>query len=151
MTSTSANPTRRFAYRYGNPAAECDGAYMRAQCRQLATVVTISGDVDATNIDRVSNYAQRFVLAEKPFVLDLSGVHTFSPQAVSLLRTVDQACGSIGVQWCLVPAEPVRRVLSALGDHAACTVADSVPDALNHFFDDMLARRRLLPLLNKTA
>lgn len=150
MTSMSSDSARRFAYRYGNPIVECDGAQMRAQCRQLATVVTISGDVVAANIDRVSQYATRFVLAEKPFVLDLGDVHTFSPEAMSLLRTVEQACASAGVEWCLVAGEPVNRVLRTFAD-AGFVLADSVPEALNCFLEGMLARRRLLPLLNKTA
>lgn len=51
----------------------------------------------------------------------------------------------------MVAAEPVNQVLRTLGDHAAFATADSVPDALNQFLDGLLARRRLLPLLNKTA
>lgn len=148
MASISTNSAQRFAYRYGNPIVECGGAQMRAQCRQLATVVTISGDVDSTNIDRVSQYATRFVLAEKPFVLDLSDVHTFSANAVSLLWSVEQECGAAGVEWCLVSGEPVDRVLQT---HNAFPLADSVPEALNDFLAGMLARRRLLPMLNKTA
>ena len=63
---------------YGNPAVECDGAQMRALCRQLATVVTVSGEINETNVECIGDYAKRFVLMEKPFVLDLSGVSSFS-------------------------------------------------------------------------
>jgi anti-anti-sigma regulatory factor len=151
MTSTSATSARRFGYRYGNPVSECGGAQMRAQCRQLATVVTISGAIDAANIDRVSQYAERHVLAEKSFVLDLSEVHAFPSLAVTLLSTVEQTCSVTDVEWCLVTSEPVRQVLPTLADGAAFTTADSVPEAMHYFLDGTLARRRLLPLLNKTA
>ena len=30
---------------YGNPTFHCDGADIRAHCRQLATVVTVGGTV----------------------------------------------------------------------------------------------------------
>ncbi len=56
---------------YGNPTFDCDGAGIRAHCRQLATVVTIVGDLDVANVDRATRYTRRFILAEKPFVLDL--------------------------------------------------------------------------------
>ena len=39
------------AFRYGNPAVECDGAELRAQCRHLAMVVTVSGVIDDDNFD----------------------------------------------------------------------------------------------------
>ena len=70
---------------YGNPALDCSGAQMRALCRQLATVVTVSGEVNESNLDVITAYARRFVLTEKPFVLDLTGVSSFSPECISLL------------------------------------------------------------------
>ena len=77
---------------YGNPALDCSGAQMRALCRQLATVVTVSGEVNESNLDHISAYAQRFVLTEKPFVLDLTGVNSFSPECISLLYAIDENC-----------------------------------------------------------
>ncbi|OHV06658.1 STAS domain-containing protein [Mycobacterium talmoniae] len=151
MTSMNANTARRFAYRYGNPVFECDGAEMRAQCRQLATVVTVSGDIHPANLDRVTQYATRFVLPEKPFVLDLSNVRALPAQAISLLRAVDEACHVIGVDWCLVAGQPVDEVLRTHGEQDTYAVTDTVPEALNYFLDGILARRRLLPLLHKTA
>ena len=47
---------------YGNPTFDCDGAQIRACCRQLATVVTVTGDLNDTNIDHVTEHAKRFVL-----------------------------------------------------------------------------------------
>ncbi|MCH9667186.1 MAG: STAS domain-containing protein [Actinomycetia bacterium] len=134
---------------YGNPTFDCDGAGIRAHCRQLATVVTISGALNNTNIDRAIRYTRRFILAEKPFVLDLSDVTSFSREAVSLLFTVDDACTAAGVDWSLVASRPVEL---ALLDHGIeVTSCGSVPDALNHFAESMVARRQLLPLLTKTA
>jgi hypothetical protein len=40
------------------PTIERDGVGVRAQSRDLATVLTISGDVDASNAARVSAYAR---------------------------------------------------------------------------------------------
>ncbi len=77
---------------YGNPAFDCAGAQLHAVCRQLATVVTVDGVIDDTNIERVTALALRFVLAEKAFVLDLSGVNSFSAHSVSLLSAVDESC-----------------------------------------------------------
>ena len=43
---------------YGNPPFDCDGAQIRACSRQLATVVTVTGDLDDANLDRVSQLRQ---------------------------------------------------------------------------------------------
>ncbi|RAV18416.1 anti-anti-sigma factor [Mycolicibacterium sp. GF69] len=135
---------------YGNPTFDCAGAQLHAVCRQLATVVTVDGVIDDANIERVTALARRFVLAEKPFVLDLSGVSSCGGQVVSLMYDIDDCCFHAGVAWSVVTSDAVARVLSGAG--VSVPVAESVPDALNRFADSIDQRRRLLPLLtSKTA
>jgi anti-anti-sigma regulatory factor len=136
---------------YGNPAFDCDGAQIRACSRQLATVVTVTGDLNDTNLDKVSQYAKRFVLREKPVVLDLSGVSSATPHIISLLCDIDDACSAAGVEWSLIASQPVTRAVRAFDDRVEVPTVDSVADALNHFAEAMLERRRLLPLLTKSA
>lgn len=137
------------AFRYGNPAVECDGAELRAQCRHLAMVVTVSGVIDDDNFDRLTHKVRRLVLAEKPFALDLSDVTYLSARGVSLLYALDDECDFAGVEWALIASPAVLDVLRMLDDAFPVTV--SVPEALHHFAEGTLARRRLLPLLHKTA
>ncbi|MCF6386760.1 STAS domain-containing protein [Mycobacterium sp. MBM] len=137
------------AFRYGNPAVECDGAELRAQCRHLAMVVTVSGVIDDDNVDRLTHKVRRLVLAEKPFALDLSDVTFLSARGVSLLYALDDECDIAGVEWALIASPEVLDVLRLLDDAFPITV--SVPEALHHFAEGTLARRRLLPLLHKTA
>lgn len=129
---------------YGNPAFDCGEAQLRTVCRQLATVVTVQGVIDDTNIERVTMLALRFIIAEKPFVLDLSGVTSFSAHELSLLSAVDERCFCNDVEWSLIASEPVAYEASGLN----FPVADSVPDALHHFADSIDERRHLFPLLN---
>jgi len=135
---------------YGNPTFECAGAQIRGRCRQLATVVTVNGDIDSVNLDRVTEYTRRFILTEKPFVLDLSGVNSFSPQSVSLLYTLDEGCFNAGVEWSLIASQAVLEALR-IGDRASFPMAPSVPEALHHFAETIEQRRRLLPLLTKKS
>lgn len=136
---------------YGNQAVDCGGAQMRAVCRQLATVVTVTGDINDTNVDLISAYARRFVLTEKPYVLDLTGVNSFSPECISLLYTIDDDCGHAGVEWMVVASQPVHRTLRLFGEGETFLITGSVAEALHHFADRIGERRRLLPILTKTA
>jgi len=136
---------------YGNPPFECNGAQLRVCSRQLATVVTVTGDLTDANLDRVSQYAKRFVLREKPVVLDLSGVNSATPHIVSLLCDVDDACVAAGVEWSLIASQPVTRAVRTFDDRVVLPTVASVADALNQFADAMMERRRLLPLLTKSA
>lgn len=132
---------------YGNPAFECAGATLHAVCRQLATVVTVDGVIDEINLDRLTALALRFVIPEKPYILDLGHVESFATHAVSLLSAIDERCYHRDVEWALIAGEPVRRALQN------CTMtfplADSVPDAMHEFAERLEERRRLLPLLTK--
>lgn len=149
MTVTATTPRRDSTFRYGNPMLDCHGAQLRAQCRQLATVVTVSGRIDLKNVDGLSEQARRFILAEKPFVLDMSGVNSCGALTLPFLRSVDEQCRAIGVEWVLISSSAVDRRLRPATEEFA-TVA-SVPDALEHFADSLESRRRLLPLLARTA
>jgi anti-anti-sigma regulatory factor len=131
---------------------DCDGAAVRAQCRHLATVVTITGAIDSANVDHVIEYAQRFNLPDKPFVLDLSGLETFAPQAVRLLYSVDAACSEAGLDWAVIPSQAVSLTLLLTHEDASFPTAATVHEALQFFADATSARRQLLlPLLTKTA
>jgi anti-anti-sigma regulatory factor len=151
MSNASIDSTPDHGFHYGNPALDCDRAQMSALCRQLATVVSITGVLDDSNLGRAAQYATRYVLCEKPFVLDLSDVAVCSDSAVALMYAIDDASYAAGVEWAVVASPAVLQVLSHYGDPADFHTVDSVPDALHHFADATAARRRLLPILTKSA
>ncbi|BCQ08938.1 sulfate transporter [Mycobacterium heckeshornense] len=146
QTVADLTPRRR------DPVIDCGGARLRAQQRHLATVVTISGVIDAANVDCVSNSCRRFILADSSFILDLSGVDCVGAHAVSLLHRIDHDCCAAQVEWALVPSHAVRQALWITDDDPAFPVVGSVYEALGYFADAIVTRRRLLlPLLTKSA
>jgi anti-anti-sigma regulatory factor len=151
MTVTASGPESNSPFRYGNPTVECDGAQLRAQCRQLATVVSISGCIDDSNVDGLIDRVGHYVLTEKPVILDLSDIRSFAARGAALLESIDDLCDSAGVEWSLVANQSVLRALRLRGDQSIYPTADSVSEALHHFSDVMSERRRLLPLLGKSA
>ena len=152
MNDSISTAAAHLAPRHAHLPVDCNGAAVRAQCRHLATVVTISGAVDASNVDQVIEYAQRFNLPDKSFVLDLSGLDSFAAQGVRLLHRVDDACNAAGLEWALIPSQAVSVTLLVTGEDTSFPIAATVHEALHYFADANTARRRLLlPLLTKTA
>jgi anti-anti-sigma factor len=147
-TTTSASNSR---FRYGNPSVECNGAELHKQCRQLATVLTITGAIDEVNVSQVVAQAKGCIIAEKPFVLDLSGVTSFAAQGIALLDAIDQACFAAGDEWSLIVSQPVSRTMRLCGVDEIFPATPSVPEALHHFSDVAGERRRILPILTKSA
>ena len=123
------------------------GARVRAHCRHLATVVTVRGEIDGVNVDRIGDYIQRFVVEQTNLVLDMSDVTHFAPAGISLLHGLDEDCRAAGVEWTLV-ANPA--VIDLLDD--MFPIAGSVHAALRNLADAIVSRRQLvLPLIRKSA
>ena len=137
------------ATRHGYGTFNCGGAQIRAHCRHLATVVTVRGDIDAGNAERVSEYLWRFTLGSNPVVLDLSDVSHFAAKGASLVRRLDEDCRAAGVEWILVASPAVAALLD---DRGELPIARSVREALRTLAEAIVDRRQLvLPLIKKTA
>jgi anti-anti-sigma factor len=126
-----------------DPTVGDDRVRIRAHCRHQATVVTISGDVDAANSDRVHDFATRFAVVGNSLIVDLSGVDFFSARGISVLIAVDDACRTAEVPWALVPSRIVGRVLQLTSCDSILPTASSVPAALRQLTGPTAARSRL--------
>jgi anti-anti-sigma factor len=154
VSRSASNVTNRSS-RQGNGTFDFSGAQIRAHCRHLATVVTIRGEIDAVNVDRVSECIGRFIAGANPVVLDMTDVNHFAAAGISLLYMLDEGCRAAGVEWTLV-ASPA--VIERLGDGAQdengamFPITRSVHEALRNLADAIVSRRQLvLPLITKTA
>lgn len=151
MGITTHVPASKSPFRYGNPTIDCKGAEVHTLCRQMASVMSITGAVDATNVGCLVDRALHCVIPEKAFILDVSGVESFAKAGVELLDAIDQACYDAGVEWSLVADEELARVLRSHAQDPQLPITRSVPEALHHFSDVADERRRLLPILTKSA
>ena len=107
--------TRGFTSHYGTCTVDWNGAQMRAHCLDQVTVVKVTGDIDAANIDRFYDYTYRFVGEAPGLILDLSGVDFLCARVISVLFTLDRDCRTAGTQWAIVGNPFVRRLLH-IGD-----------------------------------
>jgi anti-anti-sigma factor len=139
------------SFHYGNPALECGDAQVRRQCRQLATVLTVTGSIDASNADILIAQATKCVIPEKPVIVDLSGISTFDASGIAVLDAIDAASRALNEQFLLVANASVIRTLKLCGAEDAFEIAASVPDAIQTVSDVAGERRRLLPILRKSA
>lgn len=157
---TTTIPTSKSACsvttRPGNAAVDYGGAQIRAYLHHLATVVTIRGEIDAANVEQISEHVRRFSLGTNPMVLDLSELSHFSGAGISLLCILDEDCRATGVQWALVASPAVVEQLGGRcdqGEHESMfPMARSVHKALHDLADAIDRRRQLvLPLISRSA
>ena len=134
-----------------NGIFHCGGAWVRAHRRQLATVVTIRGEIDAFNAHQVGDHIRRFILGEDRVVLDMADVSQFAAAGISLLETFDEDCRAEGVQWTLVAGPAVAEVLGDGDGGTDFSSTCSVPEALHEVADAIARRRRLVLPLVRTS
>jgi|HubBroStandDraft_3_1064219.scaffolds.fasta_scaffold34294_3 anti-anti-sigma factor len=123
--------TPSFTSHSGNCTVDCNGAQMRAHCRDQVTIVKVTGDIDATNIDRFYDYTHRFVRETPGLVLDLSEVDFLCARGISVLNTLDQECRTAGTYWAIVGSPFVRRLLHIGDPSDALPTASSERQGLN--------------------
>ena len=118
---------------------------MRAQSCRLGTVATITGDIDAANIDVVLDFASLFMPIANTGALDLSGVEFFAAQSISLLVAVDDLCRTADASWVLIPSHAVSRVMRLTNRDTTLTTACAVPEGLRGLAEITRARRGVSP------
>jgi anti-anti-sigma factor len=80
-----------------------------------AVVVSVRGEVDASNATRLVGYLERHVAIAAALVVDTSGVDFFGTPALAVLHRVDRCCAASGVGWRLVVGPALRRVMRVCG------------------------------------
>jgi anti-anti-sigma factor len=123
--------------------ADRGGVEVRVQSRHLGTVLTITGNIDTRNTDRLRAHAIRLVPIGNALVLDLSGVTYFAQQGLSLLVAVEEACERAELPWALITSHAVDQALRGSENDDILPVASSVPDALQYLADPARVRQQV--------
>lgn len=109
---------------------DCNGAQLRAHLRNQVTVVRVTGDIDAANIDCFYDYVNRFVAAAPGLILDLGEVNFLCASGISVLITLGKDCSTAGTRWAIVGSPFVRRLLHLGAPGNALPMARSEREAL---------------------
>jgi anti-anti-sigma factor len=107
----------------------------RARSGQPVTVVKISGDIDISNVEQVTDHAVCSALAGNALVLDMAGVDFFGAHGLSMLVTIEEISCSSGLPWALITSPAVERVLYLSGQAGALPIVPSVCAARQYFAD----------------
>jgi anti-anti-sigma factor len=82
--------------------------------------ISVAGEVDASNADRLVRHVFRYGANSRRLILDLTDVEFFGVECFSLLDIIAGRCATAAVAWTLIPSLAVARVLQIcdpLGAH----------------------------------
>lgn len=129
-------PSRAFTSHAGSCTVYCNGTTMRAYCRNEITVVQISGEVDATNVDRFYDYTHRFACDAPELILNLSEVDFLCARGVFVLHALGNKCRAERRGWVIVTSPAVKRLLRVGDPKQTLPTATSEREALTAIAGD---------------
>lgn len=86
-------------------------------------LVTVHGEVDATNAGPLASYVEKRLGAARQLALDLQTVEFFGTPGFAALTNINVACERAGVRWTLLAGTHVYRLLRICDPHNELPVA----------------------------
>ena len=74
-------------------------------------LVTIHGEIDATNSPALADYIERRIAGSRQLILDLQPVEFFAASGFAALSHINVMCDLTGVQWSLLAGSHIWRLL----------------------------------------
>ncbi|HEX2285122.1 MAG TPA: STAS domain-containing protein, partial [Mycobacterium sp.] len=87
-------------------------------------LVTVEGDIDATNGRSLAVYIERHVVDSTRLVLDLKPVDFFGTAGFAALLNVNVVCSRYGVDWAILVGPQVHRLLRICDPEFTLPLAD---------------------------
>ena len=109
---------------------DCPGAGLRVHAHTAATVVCISGEIDASNADRVGEAIRHCWQRKAPLILNLSQLDFLGVAGFRALINLNHEHRQARLPSSVVTGAVVRRVTRVFPDHGL-PIVGSVPEALS--------------------
>ncbi|GAC1395261.1 MAG: hypothetical protein NVS4B6_00220 [Mycobacterium sp.] len=98
---------------------------------ESTVLVTVRGEVDATNSRALAGYVERQMTQSAHLVLDLTEIEFFGTAGFAALQNVHVICARYAVSWVLAVGPQLRRLLSICDPDGLLPVEDSAVDYRN--------------------
>jgi anti-anti-sigma regulatory factor len=109
---TSSQPEIEPGSRHNRAAViDCGGASVRADIDTDLTVITISGEIDAANVDDVSRHSFGLVPEGGALIVDLTGIDLIAIEGLCALFALHSRCARAHTKWTLIVDRAASRLL----------------------------------------
>jgi anti-anti-sigma factor len=107
-----------------------DGATFASHRHGGVTTITVTGELDATNIGHFTGYVHRQLAGGRPIIVDLSRLDFLAAQGIQMLSDIDRECRQQGVDWALVSGHSTARLLRVCDTEGHLPTVGSNSEAL---------------------
>ena len=100
----NASPPHR-----GSTFFDCQRACVKAKTDRGLTLISISGEIDASNVDEVSRRASELISDCDALIVDLAEVDFIAFDGLHALFALRMRCALTGKTWALIASRAVHR------------------------------------------
>jgi len=105
-------------------------AWWKVQTRSQAIVVTVSGELDASNTDRFDRCVGELSCGGDLFVVDLRAVTFIGVECFRTLLRLETECRASRIRWALVTNPQMRPLFEVVDPAGALPVTHSLSEAI---------------------
>jgi anti-anti-sigma factor len=116
--------------RTGSSVIDCRGARMRAETDTGLTVIAISGEIDASNVDDLSRRTLGLVPRCGALIVDLADVDFIALDGLRALFALNNRCARTGTTWVLIASHAANRLLRVADYDKVLPAVGSATEAL---------------------
>jgi anti-anti-sigma factor len=87
------------------------GIFSACHLEDMTVLITVRGEVDATNSRMLAGYVERQIAGSNHLVLDLTVIDFFGTAGFAALHNINVICARYGVSWMLTVGPQLRRFL----------------------------------------
>ncbi|HEY1839828.1 MAG TPA: STAS domain-containing protein [Mycobacterium sp.] len=127
----SASQVRESDAALPSPAWENHSARFTAEWDSSRVVITVRGELDASNATQLADYFDRCIAHSMPLILDLTDLEFFGTAGFSALHLINVKCAGANVRWAVVPNKAVTRLLRICDPDSTLPLVKSVHDVLD--------------------
>jgi len=116
--------------RSGTAFFDCCGACLRAKADTELTVISISGEIDASNADELSRHASELASGCGALIVDLAEVDFIALDGLHALFALNMHCARTGTTLVLIASRAVNRLLRVADHDKLLPAVGSATEAL---------------------
>jgi anti-anti-sigma factor len=140
-----ASPVGETDAAFPPPAWENHSARFTADRDSSRVVITVQGELDASNASQLADYVELCMAQSTPLILDLSSLKFFGTAGFSALHLINVQCAGANLRWAVVPNKAVSRLLRICDPDHTLPLVKSVHDVPDADDDDPNRLFQLVP------
>ena len=128
---------------HGTSVIDCGRAFLTAQIYTWLTVITISGEIDATNAGQLGHHVTALVPDDGALIVDMVDTDFISVDGQRALFALNVECVRVDTRWAVIGSHAVHRLLRVADGEGLVPAVRSATEALQRVRRSRRERRPL--------